>query len=63
MQKISQEIFLMFLLVLAETNYMAQAAVIQGVDDNSTLSHLINKRTVRSISRGFDLPAEHTHSI
>jgi hypothetical protein len=44
MQKISEKICLIFLLVLVATSCMAQAAALQNVEGKNLLQHLINKR-------------------
>jgi len=44
MQKISQKIFLIVLLVLVATICMAQGAVIQDGNDYGILQHVIEKR-------------------
>jgi hypothetical protein len=44
MQKVTQMLCLMILLVLVATSYMAQATAIEDVDGKSFHNHLINKR-------------------
>lgn len=44
MQNISQNVFLIILLVFMATSCMTQAAAIQDVNDNSILQHTMEKR-------------------